>query len=132
MVRFVIPYPDTKKGKAEWNRRFGLNAYWSGKHWTKRREDAEYWHLLCNAEMNRQNVQRTPFESPVEIAIFFNDRLDVDNHSAMAKMIVDSMKGRVIEDDSRKYVKRLTQEFHDEECILVEVLAYGEKETDVA
>lgn len=132
MVRFAIPYPDTKKGRADWNRRFGLNAYYSGKHWAVRKEDADYWHLLVSAEMNRQKVTKTPFDGPVDIRIRFNDKLDIDNHSAMAKMIIDAMKGRVIVDDSRKYVKRLTQEFHDEDYILVEVVAYGEKETDVA
>ena len=36
---FEIPYPPTKRGKAAWNKRFGLNAYYAGKHWSQRKPD---------------------------------------------------------------------------------------------
>jgi hypothetical protein len=39
----------------------------------------------------------------------------------MGKMIVDAMKERVIEDDSRKWVKGVCHYFHDEDYISVEV-----------
>ena len=38
MIRFTIPYPATKAGKSAFCRRFGLNAYYEGKHWGQRRK----------------------------------------------------------------------------------------------
>ena len=38
---FIIPYPKSDAGKKQWNREYGLNAYWAGKHWKKRTKDAE-------------------------------------------------------------------------------------------
>lgn len=116
---FDIEYPATKKGRTEWNRRYGLNAYWSGKHYAARSKDAEYWHSIVADVMRRQKARNFPFENPVEITILFNDNLDCDNHAAMTKMIIDSMKGRVIHDDNRKWVKSVTMGFHDLDCIRV-------------
>lgn len=118
---FRIYYPTSAAGKKQWNSRYGLNAYWAGKHWSKRKEDAEYWHLLTRSAMNKEGVRKHPFEKPVEIALLWNDKLDIDNHAAMGKMIVDAMKGRLINDDNRKWVKAVYHSFHDEDYILVQV-----------
>ena len=99
-----------------------MNAYYAGKHWSKRKQDAEYWHLLTRSAINRQEVRKTPFEKPVVITILWNDRLDIDNHAVMGKMIVDAMKGRLIQNDSRKWLKGVAHEFHDRgDYIWVEV-----------
>ena len=118
---FIIPYPSTKEGKAAWNKRFGLNAYYAGKHWTKRQQDAEYWHKLVWSEMERQKVRKFPFQNPVHIYMWFNDRLDASNHAAMLKLVEDSCKGRIIKDDNRKYVHGVHILFHDEDCIRIRV-----------
>lgn len=119
--RFNIEYPNTPAGKKQWLRQFGANAYYAGKHWAKRAKDAEYWHNMVRACMERQGVRREPFQRPVEIRFLFNDRLDCSNHSIMVKMIEDALKGRVIVDDSRKWVKQHTIGFHDGDCIEVEI-----------
>lgn len=64
------------------------------------------------------------------IRIRCNNRLDIDNHSYLAKLIIDGMKGLLIEDDDRRFVKSLRQEFHNENrnFIFVEVYEY-EKES---
>lgn len=119
---FRIEYPNTPAGKKDWNKRFSDNAYYAGKHWAVRKKDADYWHAMVRACMDRQEVRKRPFEKPVEITLYWNDRLDVDNHSIMGKMIVDAMKGRLIQQDSRKWVKSVTHAFHDRgEYIRVEV-----------
>lgn len=118
---FVIPYPATKAGKKQWTREYGMNKYYAGTHWSVRKRDAEYWHGLVRSCMNRQEVRRQPFERPVKIRMLFNDRLDCSNHGVMFKFIEDAMKGRVIMDDSRKWVKNCEIGFHDEEYIQVEV-----------
>lgn len=119
-IRFIIPYPKTKKGRVEWSKKYGLNAYWAGKHWSKRKADAEYWHTLVRAELRRQGVKRM-MEGPFAVKILWNDRLDLDNHAAMGKMIVDALKGVIIPDDSRRWFKRLEYGWHDEDWIQVEI-----------
>lgn len=114
---FVIPYPKTESGKKQWSKQYGLNAYYAGKHWSKRKEDAEFWHRLVWVEMCKQGIRRKPFENPVVITFYWNDRLDCSNHAVMAKMIEDAMRGRVIRDDSRRWVKGIQHYFHDKPYI---------------
>ena len=61
------------------------------------------------------------FNVPVGVKIWFNDRLDIDNDSTYAKLIIDSLKGLFFEDDSKKYVQRLELNCHDEDYILVAI-----------
>lgn len=114
---FVIPYPKTESGKKQWSKQYGLNAYYAGKHWAKRKEDAEFWHRIVWVEMSKQGIRRKPFENPVVITFYWNDRLDCSNHAVMAKMIEDAMRGRVIRDDSRRWVKGIQHFFHDKPYI---------------
>lgn len=118
---FTIDYPPTKAGRTAWNRTYGLNAYYAGKHWAQRKKDAEYWHILTHAAIRRADHTPPMFDSPVMIEMWFNDNLDCSNHAAMFKMIEDGMKGLIIPDDSRKYVHGAAMYFHDEPCILVRV-----------
>jgi hypothetical protein len=117
-ISFTIPYPSTKAGKTDWNRRYGLNSYYSGKHWSERKKDAEYWHYLVRSEL-RKLEKRSMLRSPVVITFYYNDNLDLSNHAAMAKMIEDALKGVIIEDDSRKHVKGIEHYFHGEDFIRV-------------
>lgn len=123
-IKFIISYPKTKKGRAEWSKKYGLNAYWAGKHWAQRKNDADYWHNLVHSELRRQGI-RGSFDRPVSITFRWNDRLDLDNHAAMGKMIVDALKGVVIHDDSRRWFKRLEYGWHDEDWIEVEIEEWG-------
>lgn len=118
---FRIYYPTSKAELKRWAKDYGMNAYYAGKHWSLRKRDAEFWHLLTRSAMNRQEVRKTPFGKPVEISFLWNDRLDIDNHAVMGKMIVDAMKGRLINDDNRKWLKGVCHYFHDEEYILVQI-----------
>lgn len=119
-VAFTIPYPNTKAGRTEWNRRYGLNAYYTGKHWSVRKKDAEYWHYLVRCELRNQMPKRmVPLRSPMVITFYWNDNLDLSNHAVMAKMIEDALKGVIIEDDSRKHVKGIEHYFHGEDFIRV-------------
>lgn len=118
---FKIYYPKSKAEQKRWAKEYGMNAYYAGKHWSRRKQDAEYWHLLTRSALNRQEVRRTPFEKPVVVTILWNDRLDIDNHAVMGKMIVDALKGRLINDDNRRWVKGVCHFFHDEDYILVKI-----------
>lgn len=122
MLTFTINYPTTKKGKSEWNRRFGLNAYYSGKHWAQRKKDAEELHQIAIFAMKRAGIRKKMVENPVEVNFYWDDKLDIDNHAAIGKAFVDAMKGYILPDDDRTWLRRVTHSFWDGDCIKVEVL----------
>lgn len=114
-----IPYPATPAGKKQWTKLYGLNAYYVGKHWSKRKEDAQYWHMLTLRAMQGTHCRKKPFEKPVVITFLFNDSLDCSNHAMIAKMIEDGLKGRLIVDDTRRWVKGIEMYFHSADYIKV-------------
>lgn len=119
--RFRIPYPASAAERKRWNKQYGVNAYWAGKHWAIRKKDADFWHWLTTLNMDQQNIRKTPFKRPVVITFRWNSKLDIDNHSIMGKMIVDAMKGRLIENDDRRFVRGVCHYFHNEDYISVEI-----------
>lgn len=129
-LTFDIQYPNTKAGKSAWNKQFSLNAYYAGKHWAKRKKDADFWHLLvleAISQMKRtQKIEMA--QQPVLISCYFNDSLDCSNHAAMVKMIEDALKGIVIQDDSPKYVKGIFIGFHEDPCIRVKIESLRESQ----
>lgn len=120
-MTFDIPYPGSKRGKAAFCKRFGLNAYYSGKHWAARKKDAEELHALTLASMKKAKIRRNLLDRPVSITFYWDDGMDIDNHAAIAKAVVDAMKGYILADDSRRYYRRVTHDFWDGGCIRVEV-----------
>lgn len=120
-VKIMIPYPPTKKGKSAWNKRFSLNAYWAGKHYRARAQDARDIHSLTILALKQARVKKAPFQKPAELIFRWDDHLDCSNHAALGKMIEDALKGWVIEDDSPRWVQRITHEFWNEGKIQVEV-----------
>lgn len=116
---FHINYPKTDAGKKAWAKNYGLNAIYAGKHWSKRREDAQLWHALTVSAMNAAHLRKRPFDKPVVLTFCWNSRLDLSNHAYMAKMIEDAMKGRLIVDDSRRWVKGIEHYWHDKPYIQV-------------
>lgn len=122
-VRFTIAYPDTKAGRSEWSRRYGLNAYYAGKHWAQRREDAAMWHDLVHVELWRQHINAI-FTVPVELFFIWNDNLDCSNHAVMGKMIEDALVSvGMIADDDRRHVAGIHHTYHDKPYIGVVVRA---------
>ena len=121
-VSFCIPYPPTKAAKSAWNKRFSLNAYYAGKHYHARKKDAEDLHAIAISAMKRARVKRELFQSQVSILFYWDDGLDCDNHAVIGKAIVDAMKGYIIKDDSRRYVRKVSHEFWDGGEIRVEVV----------
>lgn len=120
-MSFCIDYPKTKAGKTAWSRQYGLNAIYSGNHWSYRHDDADYWHMLTRSAMARAGIGKKPFGEAVTVRFCWNDGLDLDNHAYIGKMIVDAMKGFVIKDDSRRFVAEIVHRWHDGDCIRVEV-----------
>lgn len=99
-----------------------VNAIYSGGHWTKRKEKADYWHQLVMVEMRKQ-LPKHIHEKPVCVTISVNCGLDIDNIGYISKCIIDGIKGYLIHDDTRKYVQCLIQKFHEgsKDKIIVEI-----------
>lgn len=121
MIRFTIPYPPTKKGKSAFCKRFGLNAYYAGKHWAQRKDDARDLHMLTEFSMKRAHIRKQLVNYPVSVRFLWDDGLDLDNHAVLGKAIVDAMKGHILPDDNRRWVKKVSHEFWDGGEIMVEV-----------
>lgn len=99
----------------------GSNKFYAGVHWSKRKAIVDYWHKLTYYSMLQQKVPKKLFKCPVAITLLVNSKLDIDNHGFLAKLIIDALKGYLIEEDSRKFVNQLTIRFHDEKYILVKI-----------
>lgn len=85
MLSFIINYPTTQKGKSEWNRRFGLNAYYAGKHPQQRRRDAEELHMIARSAMHKAGIRSKMIDRPVKVKFYWDDGLDCDNHAVLGK-----------------------------------------------
>lgn len=91
----------------------GMNKIYAGVHWTVRKKQAMEMHEITAQAIKNQCITPKMFDTPVDVEIAYNTRMDIDNHSYLSKMIIDGMKGLFIEDDTRKYVRSLKQAFHD-------------------
>lgn len=125
MISFSIQYPPTKAGKAAWNRRYGLNAYYAGKHYQQRKRDAQELHALTWAALKKARVKKKMVSGPVEVRFYWDDCLDCDNHAVIGKAVVDALKGWVLPDDGPRWVRKVSHEFWDGAKISVEVEEIG-------
>lgn len=113
MTSFVIDFKVTSE--------YGMNKLYAGVHWTVRKRQADYIHSLVQTALYVNKVPKKIYKRPVKVIIYYNSKLDIDNHGYLSKLIIDGMKGWLIEDDKRKYVVELDQRFYDGQGILVEV-----------
>lgn len=113
--RFELPM----QIRSEW----GMNRVYSGDHWSVRKRQATQVHLMVRSAIWKQCSSVRLFEKPVTIRILYRSRLDIDNHGYVSKLIIDGMKGVLIKDDDKRYVRELIQSFHngDKNKVIVEV-----------
>ena len=116
-MKFYIDYPP------DFGKLYGLNAIYVGIPWEERRQNAIYWHGMVLSTLKKSGITKGTYKYPVRLTFYWNDRLDCSNHAYAAKMIEDALKGYLIVDDSRKYVKEITHKFHLNKCIGVEIEA---------
>ena len=115
IITIKIPYPAVR---SKWSE-YGDNAYYSQRGgWYKRKHDADYWHDMMEAEAP---WNRPPLEKPVIIRFYWDDKLDLDNHSIWSKMLIDGIKKRIIKDDNRKCVVGIEHRFHTADHIKIEI-----------
>lgn len=114
-ITFEIPMTKKEIGK------YSLNKFYAGMHWTKRKKIADYFHSLVQCTLFANKIPKMLFENPVKITIYYNSNLDIDGHGVISKLIVDSLKGYLLTDDTRKYFVNLEQEFWNGNGIKVEI-----------
>lgn len=125
MLTVTIPYPPTEKGKSAFCKRYGLNAYYAGKHWSARKRDAQELHQLLYACLRQQHIRQGILQAPVHITFYWNDGMDVDNHAVIGKAFVDALKGYLIQDDNRAHFVGVTHLFWSGDTIKMEIQIVG-------
>ena len=116
-VEFTIPYKITGKDS--------LNEIYAGKHWGGRSTYKEKMHIFLQSELRRQGIPKKLYRNQVKITFLWSGRLDLDNYGYLRKLIIDSLKGWILPDDNKKYVKKLCDEFsnNDVTTVIVEELS---------
>ena len=114
MIEFVVPIKVTGE--------LGLNRLYStNKHWAKRRQEACAVHDAVKNALISQGVAKSIIKNPVLIDIAYNSRLDIDNHGYIAKLLIDGLKGYLLEDDNSKFVKKLIQSYYTGNGIKIKI-----------
>jgi len=86
-----------------------LNSYLK-KHWTVYHRLREEWNAMVWACVKHAKIPM--IEQPVEIHIdYYHPRKSVDLDNYTPKLLMDSLKGLVIKDDSSQIVKKLSWRF---------------------
>lgn len=81
------------------------NAYYSGMHWSKRKRIADTWHMRIKALCRQAKISKV---KKCKLIFDFNNRYDLDNNSAMIKMIIDGLVfAGVLPDDNKDHVKEI-------------------------
>jgi Endodeoxyribonuclease RusA. len=88
-----------------------FNQIYSGSHWSKRSAIKIKFHEIFEILLLEAKVK--PMKE-MFLVIFFNTRHDCDNIVLTAKFLLDTMKGKYIEDDTSKFYKGI-QIVHDSE-----------------
>ena len=99
---------------------YSLNSIYSGRHWSRRASIAKEIHSLIRLEIKARGLKRD-IEKPCELWLYYNSKLDCSNHGFLTKCIEDGMKGLLIKDDTRKYIKGIYQGFWNGEGVKVKI-----------
>lgn len=102
---------------------YSLNKIYSGRHPRLRMQDANYWRVLVRNELQKQKIPKKIMREPVKISFGWPGRLDLDNYAYIRKMIIDALKGWVLEDDGQKFVAELYEILIKGDVITVQVEA---------
>ncbi len=101
------------------------NLYYSGIHWSVRNKIKDAWHNTVIESIKESNIKQCPY--PISITFYWNTRYDLDNNGIMRKMIIDSLVlSGIIIDDTKKYIKRITEELTEEKLIRVIIQKFKE------
>jgi hypothetical protein len=86
------------------------NATFAGMHWTKRKALTDKWHGIFSRLMESAGVQAM---RRFRINLAYNSRHDCDNLMLICKWLADTVKGKYVADDSKKYYRGINIEPKD-------------------
>ncbi len=90
------------------------NKFYSGMHWSKRKAIAEWFHQFVWVACKQQKIPKIKTNSrslSICTTCYFKSRSEVlDPDNICDKLIIDGLKGIVIEDDDYKHIKYVTTE----------------------
>lgn len=83
------------------------NTLYAGKHWTTRKKMAEYAHASVKEALSKlKTIPHYSERVKITVIAYLKRPIDCDNVSS--KLILDGLKGLVIDDDSWKDVVSVT------------------------
>jgi len=85
------------------------NEFYEARHWSVRAGLKVKWSKIFDVLLIQAKVK--PLKE-FSVFIFYSSRHDADNLSIMGKMLVDTMKGKYIENDINRFYKS-THTIHD-------------------
>lgn len=102
------------------------NEYWSGVHWRVRKDEADRVHIVVRAALDPSTVFMFDGAVDIDMIAYFTTKgrkRQLDSPNIVSKPYIDALIGWYIQDDSRKYVRRIsTQSEIDNEAPRVEII----------
>jgi hypothetical protein len=86
------------------------NKFYEARHWTVRSSLKIKYAKIFDALLLQAKVK--PMKE-ISVVTFYCNRMDCDNLSIMTKMLVDTMKGKYIENDGTKFFKMTLTAFDE-------------------
>jgi hypothetical protein len=79
-----------------------LNDYYSAGHWSKRSKLKNTYKPIFEKLLEESNTRRM---HKFSLLLRFNSRHDTDNITGLEKLFVDTVKGKYVVDDTKKYYR---------------------------
>ncbi len=108
-----------------------LNEWYSSSHWTKRKSQKDYFKKKITTLLLEQGCHKNGKIDKFKVSLVYNSRLDPDNTITIIKIFVDSLKGLVVKDDTKKYFKGFSIEVNDKlpiDSYIIEVKEWLQEE----
>lgn len=91
----------TKHYKIVWSGEvISCNKFYESRHWTVRASYKNKLEKMFTALLLEAKIQPM---IELSLVVFTNARLDIDNHGIQNKILVDTMKGKYLLNDTKKY-----------------------------
>ena len=109
----------------EGERPVSWNKFYAGMHWGQRKLEADRVHELVGWTLKELAYGMFETRVDIQVVVYFKNRPQ-DSDNICSKMYIDSLKGFVIEDDTREFVRKVTvQSEVDKEFPRVEIIVEG-------
>jgi len=87
------------------------NTFWAGTHWRKRKTERDRVYYAVRAAINPAYIKMYKTVIDIDIIVYFDTtgkKKQLDSANIVSKPYIDALIGWYIEDDSRKFVRRVS------------------------